>query len=111
MKRGEVWTVAGGTDYAGKPRPVVLLQDDLFDTTASVTVCPLTTVSTDAPLLRIAVHPNSQNGLRDTSHLMADKITTVARTKLGNRIGALDPSDMASLSRAIILFLRLTQTK
>ncbi len=28
MKRGEVWTVAGGTDYAGKPRPAIVIQDD-----------------------------------------------------------------------------------
>lgn len=43
MRRGEVWTVAGGKDDAGKPRPVVIVQDYGFDTTASVTVafvCP-----------------------------------------------------------------------
>jgi len=27
MRRGEVWTVAAGTGYAGKPRPVVILQN------------------------------------------------------------------------------------
>ena len=25
MKRGEVWTAAGGKDYAGKPRPIVIV--------------------------------------------------------------------------------------
>jgi mRNA interferase MazF len=49
MKRGEIWTVAGGKDFAGKPRPVVILQDDSFDATASVTVCAFTTDPTDAP--------------------------------------------------------------
>jgi hypothetical protein len=39
MRRGEIWTVAGGKDYAGKPRPVVILQDDRFDATASITIC------------------------------------------------------------------------
>ena len=43
MKRGEIWTVAGAKDYAGKPRPAVILQDDRFDATGSVTVCLLTT--------------------------------------------------------------------
>ena len=33
MKRGDIWTVAGGKDYAGKPRPVVIVQDDSFDAT------------------------------------------------------------------------------
>jgi len=111
MKRGEVWTVAGASDYAGKPRPVVILQDDRFDSTASVTICPLTTSSIDAPLLRVIIQPSAQNGLRVPSHLMADKITTVARTKLGRRIGTLDPIEMAVLGRALILFLRLTQTR
>lgn len=31
MKRGEIWTVAGGKDYGGKPRPVLIIQDDRFD--------------------------------------------------------------------------------
>jgi PemK-like, MazF-like toxin of type II toxin-antitoxin system len=43
MKRGDVWTVAGGKDYAGKPRPVVIVQDDSFDATDSITICALTT--------------------------------------------------------------------
>jgi mRNA-degrading endonuclease toxin of MazEF toxin-antitoxin module len=37
MKRGEVWTVSGGKDYAGKPRPAVIMQDDSFDATYSIT--------------------------------------------------------------------------
>ena len=28
MKRGEIWTMAGGSGYASKPRPVVIVQDD-----------------------------------------------------------------------------------
>jgi mRNA interferase MazF len=30
MKRGEIWSVAGGGDYTNKPRPVVIVQDDQF---------------------------------------------------------------------------------
>ena len=33
MKRGEIWIVAGGKAHAGKPRPVVILQDHRFDMT------------------------------------------------------------------------------
>ena len=42
MRRGEVWTVSGG-GHAGTPRPAVIVQDDRFDATASVTVCVFTT--------------------------------------------------------------------
>ena len=55
MKRGEIWTVAGGSDYAGKPRPVVILQDDRFDATASVAMCAFTTDPAEAPLFRIEI--------------------------------------------------------
>ena len=49
MRRGDVWTVAGAKDYAGKARPVVILQDDSFDGTESITICAFTTDDTDAP--------------------------------------------------------------
>ena len=52
MRRAEIWTVAGGAGYAGKPRPAVNVQDDCFDTD-SVTICPFTTDPTDAQRLCI----------------------------------------------------------
>ena len=110
MKRGEIWTVAGANDYAGKPRPVVIVQDDRFDASASVTVCAFTTDPTEAPLFRIPVQPDPHNGLHTPCRLMADKITTVPRTKLGARIGQLQGEDMARLTRSIIVFLNLAET-
>ena len=107
MRRGEVWTVAGGNDYAGKPRPVVIVQEDRFDATASVTNCAFTTNETDAPLFRIPVEPDDRNGLKVVCRLMVDKITTVPRTKLGKHIGRLDESDMVRLNRAMLVFLGL----
>ncbi|WP_374440878.1 type II toxin-antitoxin system PemK/MazF family toxin [Stella sp.] len=107
MKRGEIWTVAGGPDYAGKPRPVVVVQDDLFDDIGSVTFCAFTTNVTDAPLFRPPVEPSPRNGLRVPCRLMADKIMTVPRSKIGSRIGRLDDEDMVQLNRAILVFLGL----
>ena len=107
MKRGEVWTAAGGTDYAGKPRPVVVLQDDLFEYTASITVCLLTTNPADAPLLRPRISPTETNGLRSPCRLMVDKITTMPRAKLRVRIGRLDDLDISNLDRAVLVFLGL----
>ena len=107
MRRGEIWTAAGGKDYAGKPRPVVIVQDDRFDATASVTTCAFTTDPTDAPLFRLSVEPTEQNGLRAPCRLMVDKVTTVPRTKIGTRIGHLDDEDMLRLNRAVLVFLGL----
>jgi mRNA interferase MazF len=52
VKRGQIRTAAGGPDDAGRPRLVVILQDDRVEFTASITVCPLTTSSADVPLVR-----------------------------------------------------------
>jgi mRNA interferase MazF len=100
MRRGEVWTAAAGSGYAGKPRPVVIVQDDRFDATDSVTVCAFTTDPTEAPLIRLRVEP-------DPSSLMVDKITTVPRSKLGERVGRLGDDDMVRLGRAVLVFFGL----
>ena len=105
MKRGEIWTVAGGKDYAGKPRPAVIVQDDRFDRTDSVTVCAFTTDPTDAPLFRLPIEPSEGNGLRAVCRLMVDKITTVPKTKIGTCLGRLTDEDMVRLNRAVLVFL------
>jgi mRNA interferase MazF len=105
VKRGEIWTVAGGKDYAGKPRPVVIVQDDRFDRTDSITVCAFTTDPTDAPLFRLIVEPDAGNGLRAICRLMVDKITTVPKSKVRTRIGRLADEDTVRLNRAILVFL------
>jgi mRNA interferase MazF len=105
MKRGEIWTVAGGKDYAGKPRPAVVLQDDRFDKTDSVTICAFTTDPTDAPLFRLLVEPTESNGLRAPCRLMVDKITTVPKARAGTRVGRLADEDIVRLNRAILVFL------
>ena len=107
MKRGDIWTVAGASDYAGKPRPVVIIQDDSFDATDSITICAFTTDETDAPLFRLPVEPNERNGLRTASRLMVDKIVTVPKTKVGVRVGRLDDEDILRLNRAVLAFLGL----
>jgi mRNA interferase MazF len=107
MKRGDIHTVAGGKDYAGKPRPIVIVQDDSFDATDSITICAFTTDTTKAPLFRLPVEPNDRNGLRGNCCMMVDKITTVPKSKIGARIGRLDDEDVLRLNRAVLVFLGL----
>lgn len=107
MKRGDIWTVSGGKGYAGKPRPAVILQDDSFDATGSVTICVFTTDDTEAPLFRLPVTPNERNALRSPCRLMVDKITTVPKTRMGTRIGRLDDEDLLRLNQAALVFLGL----
>lgn len=109
MKRGEVWTVSGGAPYTGKPRPAVIVQEDRFDSTSSITLCAFTTDPIDAPLLRMLIEPTDRNGLVDASRLMVDKITTVPKSRLGRRIGELNDDDILRLNRALTVFLGLAR--
>lgn len=107
MRRGDIWTISGGAPYAGKPRPAVILQDDSFDGTASITICAFTTDETEAPLFRLAIEPNRRNGLRVACQLMVDKITTVPKSKIGVQVGRLDDKDILRLNQAVLVFLGL----
>ncbi len=107
MKRGEIWSVAARGAYTGKPRPAVIVQDDHFDATASITICVLTTDPTEAPLFRLPVEPDALNRLDRRSTLMVDKLTTVPKTSLGEQIGRLADEDVVRLDRAIVVFLGL----
>ncbi len=107
MKRGEIWSVAGGSQYSGKPRPAVIVQDDHFPDTESVALCAFTTDPTEAPLIRLAVEPSDTNNLRNRCRLMVDKVTTVHRRRLGYKIGTLDDEDIARLNRSMMVLLGL----
>ena len=109
MKRGEVWTVSGGGAYAGKPRLAVIVQEDRFDSTSSITLCVFTTDPTEAPLLRMLIEPTDRNGLSRASRLMVDKVTTVPKARLGKRIGKLTDEDVVRLNRALTVFLGLAR--
>jgi mRNA interferase MazF len=87
----------------------VIVQDDHFDTD-SVTMCPLTTDPTEAPLFPLEIEPSAVNGLDATSRLMVDKITTVRRSKLRDNLGVLADSDVLRLNRAIVVFLGIAAT-
>ena len=104
MRRGEIWTAAGGV-YATKPRPVLIIQDDHFTETESVTVIPMTTTLVDAPLLRIPIEPSPANGLERTSHLMIDKVTTTRRSSVQRPLGAISATELVRVERSLLVFL------
>jgi mRNA interferase MazF len=109
MKRGEVWTVSGGSPYAGKPRPAVIVQEDRFEATNSITLCVFTTDPTEAPLLRMLIEPTGRNGLVSASRLMIDKIATIPKALLRKRIGKLNDDDVVRSNRALTVFLGLAR--
>ena len=108
MKRGELWT-ATGPGYAGKPRPVLILQDDAFAATDSVIVALMTTDPTAAPLLRLPVTPDATNNLSQPCSVMVDKILAVPRAKIGRLVGRLDDQRMATVGAMAATLLGLAR--
>jgi mRNA interferase MazF len=104
VKRGDLVTVALQGDF-GKPRPALVIQSDLFDDTATVTVLLLSGTPVDAPLLRLDIQPTDSNGLRRPSRVMVDKIMTIRRDKVGPPFGTLDEATLATVTRSLVLFL------
>jgi mRNA interferase MazF len=110
VNRGEIWTVAGG-GYATKPRPAVIVQDDLFDATSSVTVAPMTSALLNAPLMRIRIGGGDGrlSRLDHDSDVMIDKLTTVKRSNIHARVGRLTAEQLVEIERAMMAFLGLAR--
>ena len=106
MRRGDLVTVAMPGDF-GKPRPALVVQSDLFERTATVTVLLLTPALADAPLIRLTVRPTSENGLLKPSQVQIDKAMSVKRDRVGAAIGRLDDEIMLAVTRSLALFLGL----
>jgi mRNA interferase MazF len=107
MQRGDIVMVAAAGDY-GKPRPAVIVQTDAFpDTHDSVVICQMTSVLSGASDFRVAILPNPMNGLRVPSDIMADKPTTIRRTRIGQAIGRLSTEDVGRLNAAIAFVMGL----
>jgi mRNA interferase MazF len=85
----------------------VIVQDDIFSETISVTVCPLTGDPVDMPAFRVPIQPTRDNGLEAVSRVMTDKLSTIPRTKVGKHIGALTLDEMDQVDRAVAVFLGL----
>ena len=107
MRRGDVVTVAASGDF-GKPRPAVIVQTHALPAQhASVVICQLTSVSSDAPDFRVTIDPSAGNGLRVRSQVMAEKPVTVRRERIGRQVGHLDEQDMVRVKVALALVVGL----
>ena len=107
-RRGQLVTIAINGDF-GKPRPALVIQANLFADLESVTLLPLTSMLIDAPLLRINIEPDKDNGLRKSSQIMVDKIVTVKRDKVSSPFGTLNPNAMIEVERCLAIFLGIAK--
>jgi mRNA interferase MazF len=102
LVRGDIAIVAAPGDY-GKPRPALVLQSNAFQATDSVVVALI--MQPRAALFRKAIVPSDNNGLRQPSEVMVDKLVSLPRKKIGKAIGHLSSTEMAEITASLALFL------
>jgi mRNA interferase MazF len=106
MRRGEVWW-ADLPPPAGK-RPVVLLsRDEAYPVRALVTIAPVTTRVRGIP---VEVPLGATEGLPKECVANVDAATTIAKSALTDRAGALDRAKIKLLDRALKFALGLDPT-
>ena len=108
MKRGEIWLVSGGV-HASKPRPALVIQDDLYELDESVTVIPLTSHLIDAPLFRSRIAATETTGLDTASDAMVDKVTTIKRRHATERTGRVASADLVAIERLLMAHLGIAR--
>ena len=108
MRRGDFVTIAMQGDF-GKPRPALIIQSDQFNEHASMTVLLVSSALVEAPLLRITVQPDPENGLQKPSQVMVDKAMTVKKDKLGEALGHLNAEGMLEIERCLAVFLGIAK--
>jgi len=108
MMRGNLVTIAMQGEF-GKPRPALVIQANLFNEHASVTVLLITSTLVAAPLLRVTVQPSTENGLQTPSQVMVDKAMTVKRDKLGPAFGYIEANALVQVERCLAVFLGIAK--
>jgi mRNA interferase MazF len=108
VRRGAIVVVAARGAYAGKPRPALVVQSDLFNLThASVTICPITSDCVDAPLFRLTLPAGPRTGLKAMSQVMVDKIVSVPRAAITEEIGQCDGRELEAVEDGLRRWLEL----
>jgi len=108
VNRGEVWLVSGGV-YAAKPRPALVIQDELYELEDSVTVIPMSSQLNDAPLCRTRIAATEATGLNSDSDAMVDKVTTIKRRHVTDRVGRVSSGDLLAIERLLMAHLGIAR--
>lgn len=108
LLRGDIVVCVLAGAY-GKPRPAVVAQSNLFNSThASIVVCPITSYLLDTPLFRLELQPTTENGLTCRSQIMIDKLTAIKVENIKQKIGLLSEVEINQLNNAIKLWLGIS---
>lgn len=108
LARGAIVLFAERGDYTSKPRPGVIVQRDATLSDApSVTLCGVTTQAIGANAARIVLMPSDENGLLKPCYVMIDKVASIRRDRIRERVGLLHAEYMREIDIALRRWLDL----
>ncbi|MCX7123421.1 MAG: type II toxin-antitoxin system PemK/MazF family toxin [Gammaproteobacteria bacterium] len=108
MQQFDIVICALSGDY-GKPRPALIVQNSAFNAAhASIVICPITSHVEKEIVFRPTLLPDAQNGLEKISQIMIDKITTVKKEKLGQKLGVIALHKQEEVLNALRLWLNIS---
>jgi mRNA interferase MazF len=106
MNRGEIWTLRD-EGYSSKARPVVIVQANPEKLFNSVILCLFTTFESSHIPTRVHIDPTETNGLKKDSFVMTEKLITIGKKELGEKIGVLTGDQMHRISRQLANLLEI----
>ncbi len=106
-RRGDIYTAATGSGYGGKPRPVLIMQNNAYGDMPHYIVAFIASRTVNAPSYRISVEPSEKNGLKQLSEIQPDMMMTVRWNQFGVFCGTLEDSLMKAVEQATLELLGL----
>ncbi|MBO8158249.1 type II toxin-antitoxin system PemK/MazF family toxin [Thermosyntropha sp.] len=113
IKRGEIYFAqlnpVIGSEQGGT-RPVVVVQNDIGNQYSPTTIILAITSQINKAKLPTHVELKADNyGLERDSVILAEQIRTIDKTRLKQRIAALDEETMKKVEQALLISLGLTE--
>lgn len=94
----------------GKTRPVIILQSNIFNKAGytSFISCPISSQPKEGvTFIRIAIKPNSDNGLLKTSYVLCDQIRAIDMTRLKGKIGSVNDDIIGRVNETLKAILSI----
>lgn len=110
LSKGDVIIIRNkNQSYTSKTRPAIVYQNGLCGNQLhSVTVILLSSsIVNNAEPFRVNILPCDQNGLTTLSQAMADKITTILKSDIGEKVGTVDVATILKIDDALRLWLEI----
>ncbi len=108
VRRGMVVLVEGPDGLTEKRRPFLVVQSDLFNEAhASVTLCPMTSLTGGETLFRVPFAPSGETGVPVESEAQVDKIKTLRRSRVVRVLGQASATSMEQVDQALRRWLAL----